>query len=117
VRQLCADLQVLGRTEFKALLRWRAAVSKALSAELSAAGMEGEVSLLGKRKAAAGAAATGKAADGDDEGEGEGEGEERDPEAALLKEMEAARDAAERRDRKEKKKAREMKKKARIRCA
>jgi hypothetical protein len=35
--------QVLGRPEFKALLRWRTALAKALAPDLSAAGMEGEV--------------------------------------------------------------------------
>lgn len=34
VRELCGDLQVLGRTEFKTLLRWRLALRKALAGKL-----------------------------------------------------------------------------------
>jgi hypothetical protein len=34
VRALCTDLQVLGRTEFKALLKWRLTLQKALAKEL-----------------------------------------------------------------------------------
>ena len=34
IRTLCKDLQVLGRSEFKQLLRWRLAVRKALKGDL-----------------------------------------------------------------------------------
>ncbi len=57
VRALCRDLQVLGRSEFKHLLRWRLELRKALASELGeaamAAGAAAEDKVKGKSKNAA----------------------------------------------------------------
>ena len=71
---LCRDLQVLGRSEFKALLKWRLLVKKDLQREAAAKAKE---------------AAT---AEGGGEEEGKDEGEEEDPEERLLREMGAIKD-------------------------
>lgn len=70
VRLLCKDLLVLGRSEFKQLLRWRLMIKKDLQRQ--------------QKEAAKAAAAAGEA--GQEGGEGEEEGEE-DPEEKLLREM------------------------------
>lgn len=70
VRLLCKDLQVLGRSEFKQLLKWRLLVKKDLQREAAAAA---------KAKAEE---------DGEEAGSGEeGEKEDEDPEERLLREM------------------------------
>lgn len=71
IQALAEDLQVLGRKEYKQLLKWRLSVRKDLLAEMA------------KRRAAAGEEEEGE------EEEGEEEGEEEDPEQEILAEMEA----------------------------
>ncbi|EFN58493.1 hypothetical protein CHLNCDRAFT_19573, partial [Chlorella variabilis] len=78
VRTLCKDLQVLGRSEFKQLLRWRLLVKKDLQRQQAAAA-----------KAAAAAAAGER---GGEEGGSGGEEEEEDPEEKLLREMGEVKD-------------------------
>ena len=77
VRTLCKDLQVLGRSEFKQLLRWRLLVKKDLQRQQAAA-------------AKAAAAAAGER--GGEEGGSGGEEEEEDPEEKLLREMGEVKD-------------------------
>lgn len=48
VRALCGDLQVLGRSEFKALLRWRTALRKALGADIDPEGAEAKAEAKAK---------------------------------------------------------------------
>ncbi|KAL6765538.1 FtsJ-like methyltransferase-domain-containing protein [Haematococcus lacustris] len=112
VRALCGDLQVLGRTEFKSLLRWRLAVRKELKSSFGLSG--GKDALLGKAGKNVKAV---KATAGQKDEDTEAGAEEADPEAALLAEMAAVRDAMEARQRREKKKSREAKRKARVRAA
>ena len=74
VKTLCKDLQVLGRSEFKLLLKWRLLVKKDLQRAAAAA-------------AKAAAAEAGEGSGGEEEaGSGE-EGEDEDPEERLLREM------------------------------
>jgi hypothetical protein len=94
---LCADLRVLGRSEFKQLLRWRLKVrGSLLKAEAEAApkhsGAEAEM-------------------------EAEGSEKEKDPEAELLAEMDHLREKAAHEFKVGRKKARELKRKARLRLA
>jgi AdoMet-dependent rRNA methyltransferase SPB1 len=84
VKALCKDLQVLGRSEFKALLRWRLALRKDLKPLLGAAG-EGEAAKQGSHKKQ-------QQQQGED-----GEEQQQDAETKLLAEMEAVKDAAEQR--------------------
>lgn len=74
--------QVLGRSEFKQLLKWRLTVRKALKEVLG--GEEGKGADKGKAK---------------DKGKAEGEGEEEaaDPEEKLLQEMAAVKEGMEKR--------------------
>ena len=75
VKTLCKDLQVLGRSEFKLLLKWRLLVKKDLQRAAAAA-------------AKAAAAEAGEASGGEEEAAGLGEeGEDEDPEERLLREM------------------------------
>jgi hypothetical protein len=85
VKALCKDLQVLGRSEFKALLRWRLALRKDLKPLLGAAG-EGEAAKQGSHKKQQ------QQQQGED-----GEEQQQDAETKLLAEMEAVKDAAEQR--------------------
>ena len=96
VRSLISDLRVLGKRDFRALLKWRDLVRCTRAAEA---------------KAAAAAAAEGDAskAPGDDDGV--------DEEDKLLAEMEGVRERAERRKRREKKTKAKAKTKARVRAA
>ncbi|KAG1672818.1 hypothetical protein FOA52_004622 [Chlamydomonas sp. UWO 241] len=114
IRQLVGDLQVLGRSEFKQLLRWRLVLRKALTADgllqvedEKKKGAHAKDKTKGDRPAAAAA--------GQGEDAGEGEGEEKDPEAELLKEMEEVKARMEARQKREKKNRREMKKKSKVR--
>lgn len=95
IRLLCRDLQVLGRSEFKQLLKWRLVVRKDLGQDAAA-----------KKKAAAG---------GDDDEEEENKPE--DPEERLLREMSEIHERLERKKRREKKRRKELKTKARVRAA
>ena len=94
VRALIADLRVLGKRDFRALLKWREAVRRTRAAAVKAAGT------------------------------GEGEGVQKDgtdgvadDEDRLLAEMEDVRERAERRKRREKKTKAKAKTKARLRAA
>jgi AdoMet-dependent rRNA methyltransferase SPB1 len=95
VRALCSDLQVLGRSEFKHLLRWRLKVRGDL--------LKAEADAL---KATA--------VEGSDEEEAP---EEKDPEAELLAEMERLRSKVDHDLKISRKKMRELKKKAKLRLA
>lgn len=107
VRLLAADLGVLGRSEFKALLKWRTAVRATLlradkealiaAKEAEEAGEEGAEDDDEKKKAGPG----GEESDGGDS----------DSDGQVLDEI------ADARARREKKRAREAKKKARVRAA
>ncbi|KAL4457861.1 hypothetical protein ABPG75_012726 [Micractinium tetrahymenae] len=99
VKTLCKDLQVLGRSEFKQLLRWRLLVKKDLQRQASA-----------KAKAAAAEA-------GEAEGGSAGEQEEEDPEEKLLREMAEVKESMDKRRKKERRKRREQKVKSRVRAA
>eukprot|EP00201_Polytomella_parva_P021348 CAMPEP_0175047888 /NCGR_PEP_ID=MMETSP0052_2-20121109/5861_1 /TAXON_ID=51329 ORGANISM="Polytomella parva, Strain SAG 63-3" /NCGR_SAMPLE_ID=MMETSP0052_2 /ASSEMBLY_ACC=CAM_ASM_000194 /LENGTH=905 /DNA_ID=CAMNT_0016311845 /DNA_START=19 /DNA_END=2736 /DNA_ORIENTATION=+ len=111
IRVLCQDLQVLGRSEFKALLKWRLALRKALKDDLGAF-TESDAA----RKKAAGSGKKDKDAEEDGEEEGEAE-EEEDSETKLLKEMSELKSKVDKQAKKEKKKRREMKIKAKLRAA
>lgn len=95
VQTLCKDLQVLGRSEFKQLLRWRLTLRKALSsliggAEKSDSPQKGQHK-KSEREAAAGAE---KSEGAGDESDSESE---KDPEQLLLNEMSAIKEHAEKR--------------------
>ena len=70
--------KVLGRSEFKQLLRWRLAVKKAMAADLAGVGEggEGEEGAAAKKGASA-AAAKGEGEAGGDGGRGGGKGQYR----------------------------------------
>ncbi|KAF5826069.1 hypothetical protein DUNSADRAFT_4964, partial [Dunaliella salina] len=104
IRALCQDLQVLGRSEFKALLKWRATLLKDLAKELRQA-------TTGKEEDEAEEAAKGKGK----KQKGEEEQDATDPEEAMLREMAEVKAAVEQREKREHKKMREAKRKARVR--
>ncbi|KXZ53085.1 hypothetical protein GPECTOR_8g77 [Gonium pectorale] len=109
IRTLCKDLLVLGRSEFKQLLRWRLALRKALKEDLAT---EEEAAKAAHRKA------KGAAADGKDGAAAGADGAApADPEEALMADMVALKDKMAREAKREKKKRREMKIKARLRAA
>jgi AdoMet-dependent rRNA methyltransferase SPB1 len=95
IRALCGDLQVLGRSEFKQLLKWRLALRKQLKPLLEAAS---------------------EAAQSGSESGSESE-EALDPEEKLLEEMAEVKERLEKAAKKEKKKRRELKQKGRVRAA
>ncbi|GFR43871.1 hypothetical protein Agub_g5000 [Astrephomene gubernaculifera] len=107
IRTLCKDLQVLGRSDFKQLLRWRLTVRKALKADLSTE----EDAAKGSHKKGA------KAADGKAQAGADGAAAAADPEEALLADMAALKDKMAREAKRDKKKRREMKIKSRLRAA
>ncbi|KAG2498835.1 hypothetical protein HYH03_003028 [Edaphochlamys debaryana] len=115
VRTLCKDLQVLGRSEFKQLLRWRLALRRSLKADLAAEEEAEKAAHRKAKKAAADAATAGGAKAGAEAGEEGGEG--KDPEEALMEDMKALKDKMAREAKREKKKRREMKVKAKLRAA
>ena len=106
VAVLCKDLQVLGRSEFKQLLKWRLAVKRDLAKEMA--------------RLAAGAAGAEDEEEGGEEGKEGGEGsegeEEEDAEERLLREMGEMRDRMDRRRHRERKRRKELKNKARQRA-
>jgi 23S rRNA U2552 (ribose-2'-O)-methylase RlmE/FtsJ len=122
VRALCADLQVLGRSEFKALLKWRLALRRDLKRELGEAAAKKAAAAA---KKAAGASGSGSG--GSESGSGEDDGDdEEDPAAAaaagdgdrrLMEEMASVRARAEARAKRERRKKREAKKRAKVRAA
>ena len=97
VRPLCAALKVLGRSEFKQLLKWRLVVRKDWLKSRDK-GKESE------------AAAEENAQPNEEE-------KEEDAEAALLREMEEIQSKMERAAKRERKKRRELRGKARLRAA
>ncbi|KAI7836413.1 hypothetical protein COHA_009713 [Chlorella ohadii] len=100
VKTLCKDLQVLGRSEFKQLLRWRLLIKKDL------------------QRAAAAAAKAAKAAGEGGEDEEKSDEEEEDPEEKLLREMGEVKDRSmDKRRKKERRRRREQKVKSRLRAA
>ncbi|GIM12377.1 hypothetical protein Vretimale_15764 [Volvox reticuliferus] len=105
IKLLCRDLQVLGRSEFKQLLRWRLALRKSLKDDL---GTGEETSKVAHRKD--------KAADGQRQ-QPDAADAALDPEEALLADMAALKDKMAREAKRDKKKRREMKIKARLRAA
>lgn len=144
VRELCKDVQVLGRSEFKQLIRWRMKMRKALEREekARAAAAAEEVRavravravthacswlhagaamrVLCVRQAKEGEAESGS--DGDDAGEpagSDGDGDEPalTAEERVVKEMEALREREVAEARRTRKKRRELKRKAKIRLA
>jgi AdoMet-dependent rRNA methyltransferase SPB1 len=100
--------QVLGRSEFKQLLRWRLTLRKSLKEDLCT-----------EEESAKGAHRKAKAADGEQQQKAGGDQAEgaADPEEALLADMAALKDKMARDAKREKKKRREMKVKARLRAA
>jgi len=109
IKILCEDLQVLGRTEFKQILKWRMSVKKELEKS------------LGKTSAVTAAVAAGghkkeRKEKGEDVDEDDDK-EEEDPEEKLLREMSEIKDRLEHRRKKEKKKRRELKLKSKVRSA
>jgi|EP00982_Pelagococcus_subviridis_P013253 AdoMet-dependent rRNA methyltransferase SPB1 len=80
IRALCKDLGVLGRVDFKLLLKWRLAVRK------THPGLDGKPA-----KKPAGAADSGDEDDEDDAGAADAEEEEEDEDEKLLEEMDELR--------------------------
>ena len=100
IRTLCSDLQVLGRSEFKQLLKWRLTVKKDVDKLLKERQPEKE--------------------DDDQEEEEEEAKQEHDGENVedgLMQEMESIKERMDRKQKREKKKRREQKMNARIRSA
>lgn len=95
VLTLCEDLQVLGRSEFKQLLKWRLTVKKDVDKVLKVRNPTPEEGT----------------SSGDEKGETE------DEEDGLMREMESIKDRMEKRIKREKKKRREQKMNARLRAA
>ena len=111
VRHLCGDLQVLGRNEFKQLLKWRLQLLKE---------MKGLLEKGGKLKGGEGGGDDGSSSEGEggsEEGSEEGDNEELGPEEKLLQEMADVKAGVEHRQKKEKKKKRKLKQKAKLRAA
>ncbi|PNH12762.1 AdoMet-dependent rRNA methyltransferase spb1 [Tetrabaena socialis] len=109
IRTLCKDLQVLGRSEFKLLLRWRLALRKSLKADLAAADEDGSAKPGHKKaKGAAGEGAAKAGAEADPAA---------DPEELLLADMKALKDKLAREAKRDKKKRRDMKVKSKLRAA
>lgn len=94
IRTLCEDLQVLGRSEFKQLLKWRLVVKKDIEKILKARNPLPEVPSSGDEKE-----------------------EEENEEDGLMQEMESIKDRMEKRLKREKRKRREQKMNARLRAA
>ena len=101
IRHLCKDLPVLGRSDFKHLLKWRQGVRKQLE-------RDGVV----EPKAKVGEAAAGREEQAG-EGQGEGEGEE----AKILGEMREVRKRMEARDKRDRRKAKKLKQQNKLRIA
>ena len=101
IRNLCKDLPVLGRSDFKHLLKWRTNLRKA---------MEREGLLLSPKKAGVAAKADGS----DKEAEEEAEVDE---ETCLLQEMKEVHQKMESRQKRDKKKAKKIKEANKVRIA
>jgi AdoMet-dependent rRNA methyltransferase SPB1 len=110
IRALCADLGVLGRVDFKLLLRWRLAVRKAAKLDAGKAALRGGVS---KKEG-------GDHDDDDDDGDADADADSKsgsDSEDKLLEEMSEVRRGVEARERREKKKKAKLRAKERQRTA
>lgn len=88
IQTLCKDLQVLGRSEFKQLLRWRMTLRKALKQLLGGGGDGDESSKQGQHK---------KKKSGNDDGDKSESDDDADPEQKLLDEMASIKEQAEKR--------------------
>ena len=106
IRSLCADLGVLGRVDFKNLLKWRLAVRKSRG-------------LDGKRKAAlrGGVAAAHDDDDEDDETRGDASADASDSDEKILEEMAELQQGVDARARRDKKKKAKLRAKERMRTA
>ena len=106
IRSLCADLGVLGRVDFKNLLKWRLAVRKSRG-------------LDGKRKAAlrGGVAAADDDDDDEDETRGDASGDASDSDEKILEEMAELQQGVDARARRDKKKKAKLRAKERMRTA
>ena len=107
IRSLCADLGVLGRVDFKNLLKWRLAVRKSRG-------------LDGKRKAAVRggvAAPEDDVDDDDDETRGEKGADLSDSDEKILEEMAELQQGVDARARRDKKKKAKLRAKERVRTA
>ena len=102
IRLLCGDLQVLGRSEFKQLLKWRLTLKKDL---LKAAG---------KKKEATDAVVE---VESDEEEREEPKDKATQLEDQLLDEMEEIKDRLDRKKKREKRRRKELKNKSRVRAA
>ena len=110
IRALCADLGVLGRVDFKLLLRWRLAVRKAAKLDAGKAALRGGVS---KKEG-------GDDDDDDDDDDADADADSKsgsDSEDKLLEEMSEVRRGVEARERREKKKKAKLRAKERQRTA
>lgn len=120
IRILCEDLQVLGRSEFKQLLKWRLLLKKEIKKTAAAAAAENKANGKKSKK------------EGDSSGEEEEEEEEEldedglpvekkdkatQLEEQLLDEMSEIKDRMDRRKKREKRRRRELKIKSRVRAA
>ena len=110
IRSLCEDLGVLGKVDFKLLLKWRLAVRKT-------AGLDGKL----KAKLRGGVVAPGPGDEEDDEEDAEAGDEDgddaKDEDDALLEEMESLKQSMDARARRDKKKKAKVKAKERQRTA
>jgi AdoMet-dependent rRNA methyltransferase SPB1 len=107
IRALCADLGVLGRVDFKLLLRWRLAVRKAAKLDAGKAALRGGVSKK-------------EGGDHDDDDDADADADSKsgsDSEDKLLEEMSEVRRGVEARERREKKKKAKLRAKERQRTA
>ena len=106
IRSLCADLGVLGRVDFKNLLKWRLAVRKSRG-------------LDGKRKAAlrGGVAAADDDDDDDEETRGDASADASDSDEKILEEMAELQQGVDARARRDKKKKAKLRAKERMRTA
>ena len=110
IRSLCEDLGVLGKVDFKLLLKWRLAVRKT-------AGLDGKL----KAKLRGGVVAPGPGDEEDDEEDAEASDEDgddaKDEDDKLLEEMESLKQSMDARARRDKKKKAKVKAKERQRTA
>lgn len=95
---LCSDLQVLGRSEFKQLLRWRLVLRKALAPLLGvAAAGEGAGGGGSAKRGGRGSGTDGGVKDGGNDDASGSDGEASDPEQRLLTEMASIQERMEQR--------------------
>jgi AdoMet-dependent rRNA methyltransferase SPB1 len=117
ITALCADLQVLGRSEFKALLKWRLALRRDLKRELGEASAAKKAAAAAKKKAGSGSKSESGSDEEEDKDADAPAGAEEDGDRRLMEEMKSVRARAEARAKRERRKKREAKKRARVRAA